>query len=114
MRPFNLAKDVLCRFAIVRTEKAVYLLSDIHHLVCDGASYDLFIQEICNLLEGKSIEAEICSYNEFVAEQKAAESSDEFAAAKAFFAERLNGIESVTELPADITNPHSPGENARV
>ena len=114
VRPFNLAKDFLCRFAIVRTEKAVYLLSDIHHLVCDGASYDLFIQEICNLLEGKSIEAEICSYNEFVAEQKAAESSDEFAAAKAFFAERLNGIESVTELPADITNPHSPGENARV
>ena len=114
VQPFNLAKDFLCRFAIVRTEKAVYLLSDIHHLVCDGASYDLFIQEICNLLEGKPIEAEMCSYNEFVAEQKAAESSEEFAAAKDFFAERLSGIESITELPADLTTPHSPGENARV
>ena len=114
VRPFNLAKDLLCRFTIVRTEKAVYLLSDIHHLVSDGASYDLFIQEICDLLEGKSIEAEQCSYNEFVAEQKAAEQSESFAAAQAFFAERLSGIESVTELPADLTNPKSPGENARV
>ena len=114
VRPFNLAKDFLCRFAIVRTEKAVYLLCDIHHLVCDGASYDLFIHELCDLLEGKSIEPEICSYNQFVAEQKEAESSAEFAAAQAFFAERLSGIENITELPADLTNPHSPGENARV
>ena len=114
VRPFNLAKDLLCRFTIVRTEKAVYLLSDIHHLVCDGASYDLFIHEICELLEGKTIEPELCSYNEFVAEQKAAEDREQFAAAQAFFAERLSGIESITELPADLTNPHSPGENARV
>ena len=114
VQPFNLAKDFLCRFAIVRTEKAVYLLSDIHHLVCDGASYDLFIQEICDLLEGKTIEPEICSYTEFVAGQKDAENTEEFAAAQAFFAERLGGIEGITELPADLTNPRSPGENGCV
>lgn len=114
VQPFNLQKDLLFRFYIVRTEKNLYLLSDIHHLVCDGASYDLFIHEICDLLEGKEIEPEMCSYPQFVAEQKAAENGESFKAAKDFFAERLTGIESVTEIQPDLTNALPQGENGRV
>ena len=114
VQPFNLQKDLLFRFFIVRTEKNLYLLSDIHHLVCDGASYDLFIHEICDLLEGKEIEPEMCSYPQFVAEQKAAENGESFKAAKDFFAERLTGIESVTEILPDLTNALPQGENGRV
>ncbi len=114
VQPFNLQKDLLFRFVIVRTEKNLYLLSDIHHLVCDGASYDLFIHEICDLLEGKEIEPEMCSYPQFVAEQKAAENGESFKAAKDFFAERLTGIESVTEIQPDLTNALPQGENGRV
>ena len=114
VQPFNLQKDLLFRFVIVRTEQHLYLLSDIHHLVCDGASYDLFIHEICDLLEGKEIEPEMCSYPQFVAEQKAAENGESFKAAEAFFAERLTGIESVTEIQPDLTNALPQGENGRV
>jgi amino acid adenylation domain-containing protein len=114
VQPFNLQKDLLFRFFIVRTEQNLYLLSDIHHLVCDGASYDLFIHEICDLLEGKEIEPEMCSYPQFVAEQKAAENGESFKAAKDFFAERLTGIESVTEIQPDLTNALPQGENGRV
>ncbi len=114
VQPFNLQKDLLFRFFIVRTEKNLYLLSDIHHLVCDGASYDLFIHEICDLLEGKEIEPEMCSYPQFVAEQKAAENGESFKAAKDFFAERLTGIESITEIQPDLTNALPQGENGRV
>ena len=109
VQPFNLSKDLLFRFSIVQTDMAVFLLCDIHHLVCDGASYDIFIREICDLLEGKSIEPELCSYPQFVEEQKAAEESPEFAEAQAFFADRLSGIENSTELPADLTNPKPEG-----
>ena len=114
VQPFNLTKDLLFRFVIVRTEEHVYLLSDIHHLISDGASYDLFIHEICDLIEGKSIEPEMCSYPQFVLEQKAAEGGEAFAAAQAFFAERLAGVESNTELQPDLTNPLPQGENGRV
>ena len=114
VRPFNLSKDLLFRFAIVRTQQNLYLLSDIHHLVCDGASYDLFIHEICDLLEGREIEPEMCSYPQFVAEQKAAQEGETFKAAEAFFAERLAGIESITEIQPDLTNALPQGENGRV
>ena len=114
VRPFNLAKDRLFRFQIVKTEKAVYLYCDIHHLVCDGYSYDLLIHEICTLMDGGEIEPEICSYAQFVREQKAAENGEAFAKAAAFFKERLGGVENVTEVAPDLVNPRPQGENAKV
>ena len=114
VRPFNLAKDRLFRLATIRTEKALYLYCDIHHLVCDGYSYDLFIHEICNLMNGQEIEREMCSYHQFVAEQKTAEKDNAFAEAAEFFKQRLCEVEEVTELAPDLTNPRPQGENGRV
>jgi amino acid adenylation domain-containing protein len=105
VRPFNLSKDLLCRFSIVRTEQALYLYCDMHHLVCDGASYDVFFNELCALLDGGTIDKEMCSYAQFVADEKKAESGDEYAAAKEFFHSQLGQVEGATEVAADLTNP---------
>ena len=105
VRPFNLSKDLLCRFSIVRTEQALYLYCDVHHLVCDGASYDVFFNELCALLNGETIDREMCSYAQFVADEQAAVTGEEYAAAKEFFHSQLAEVEGVTELAADITNP---------
>ncbi|MBR5906542.1 MAG: amino acid adenylation domain-containing protein [Bacteroidales bacterium] len=113
VRPFNLSKDILFRFEIVQTEKALYLYCDIHHLVCDGYSYDVLIHEICDLMDGKEIEPEMCTYAQFVAEQHAAESGEEFARAADFFKQRLGEVENVTEIAPDLVNPKPQGENGR-
>jgi len=105
VRPFNLSKDLLCRFSIVRTEEALYLYCDMHHLVCDGASYDVFFNELCALLDGGSIDKEMCSYAQFVADEQAAKDGDEYAAAKEFFHSQLAQVEGATELAPDLTNP---------
>ena len=105
VRPFNLSKDLLCRFSIVRTEQALYLYCDVHHLVCDGASYDVFFNELCALLNGETIDREMCSYAQFVADEQAAVTGEEYAAAKEFFHSQLAEVEGVTELAADLTNP---------
>ena len=105
VRPFNLSKDLLCRFSIVRTEKALYLYCDMHHLVCDGASYDVFFNELCTLLDGGSIDKEMCSYAQFVADEQTAETGEEYAAAKEFFHSQLAQVEGATEVAADLTNP---------
>ena len=105
VRPFNLSKDLLCRFSIVRTEKALYLYCDMHHLVCDGASYDVFFNELCALLDGGTIDKEMCSYAQFVADEQAAKTGEEYAAAKEFFHSQLAQVEGATEVAADLTNP---------
>ena len=114
VRPFNLGKDRLFRLATIHTDKALYLYCDIHHLVCDGYSYDLFIHEICSLMNGEEIEPEMCSYMQFVVDQKAAEKDAAFAEAAEFFKQRLGDVEEVTELAPDLTNPRPQGENGRV
>jgi amino acid adenylation domain-containing protein len=102
VRPFNLQKAPLYRFEIVRTEQTVHLLMDIHHLVFDGGSADLLIRQICSLLEGQNIEQETYTYLHFVTDQQAAEDTDEFRAAKDFFAEKLQTCEGASEIPADL------------
>ena len=109
VKPFNLRQGPLYRIEIVTTEQNVYLMMDIHHLVVDGGSFDLLLSQLFDLLNGKEIESESFTYADFVAAQKAAESSPEYAAARDFFQERLGKLEGVTEVPSDLTNPKEQG-----
>ena len=109
VKPFNLRQGPMYRMEIVTTEQDVYLLVDIHHLVFDGSSFDLFLNQLCDLMNGRDIEAEAISYADFVADEKAAEGSQAYTEAQNFFNDRLGGLEGVTEMPTDLTNPLEQG-----
>ena len=109
VKPFNLRQGPLYRIEIVTTEEHVYLMMDIHHLVVDGGSFDVLLEQLFELLNGQEIEPETFTYADFVAAQKEAESSEEYAEARDFFEKRLGKIEGVTEIPADLTNPKEQG-----
>ena len=109
VKPFNLRQGPLYRMEIVTTEQWVYLMMDIHHLVVDGGSFDVILSQLFDLLNGKEIEPETFTYADFVAAQKAAESSEEYAAARDFFQTRLGKVEGVTEVPSDLSNPKTQG-----
>ena len=102
VRPFNLHKPPLCRFEVVKTESGVHLLMDVHHLVFDGGSADLFIRQIGLVLDGSPIEKENYTYLDFVSDQQKAEDSDKFKAAQQFFAEKLQSCEGASEIPANL------------
>ena len=114
VRPFNLRQGPLYRMEIVTTEHDVYLLTDVHHLIFDGGSFDLFLNQLCDLMNGKEIEAEAISYANFVADEKAAENTPSYMEAKNFFNERLGKVEGVTEVPTDLTNPLDQGTVSEV
>ncbi len=109
VRPFNLQKPPLYRFEVVETEQGIHLLMDLHHLVFDGGSADLFIRQINSVLEGQDIDSETYSYLDFVADQQAAEDSDAFRAAQQFFAEKLQTCEGASEIPADLPKTEEVG-----
>ena len=105
VRPFDLATGPLCRFEIVTTEQGDYLLFDVHHLVFDGGSTDIFFHQLCALLNGTPIEEEAISYPAYVMAEKAAEDSEDYRVAKDFFKARLSVVESATEVRPDLPNP---------
>ena len=114
VKPFNLRQGPLYRMEIVTTEQDVYLLTDVHHLIFDGGSFDLFLNQLCDLMNGKEIEAEAIRYADFVADEKAAENSPAYIEAKKFFNERLGKVEGITEVSSDLTNPLEQGSVSEV
>ncbi len=110
VRPFNLQKAPLYRFEVVKAGAAVALLMDVHHLLFDGGSADLFIRQLCSVLDGAPAEKERYTYLDFVADQQKAEEGDAFRASQQFFAEKLATCEGASEIPADNRQGGSPEE----
>lgn len=109
VRPFNLQKPPLYRFEVVRTESALCLLIDVHHLVFDGGSADLLIRQISSVIEGTPVEKEKYTYLDFVRDQQEDEKSETFNAAREFFAEKLRTCEGSSEIPSDLPKTNQQG-----
>ena len=102
VKPFNLSKGPLYRAEIVKTDKGLYLLLDVHHLIFDGASFDIVLKQIIQRIENQDIEKENYTYFNFVSDQQRNATSKEFGEAKAFFDQQMSHFENAAELTADI------------
>ena len=105
VKPFDLSTGPLYRFEIVTTGQQTYLLMDVHHLVFDGGSVDIFLQQLCSLLDGRAIEEEDQSYAAYVTAEQAAEGGEDYLASRDFFKDRLAAVEAATEVRPDLPNP---------
>ena len=101
VQPFNLSRDLLFRFTCVATDEAHYLLMDIHHLIFDGASCDLFIQQLNTLLDGATLPLSDYSYFDYIKEEKRNEEGETYQAHKTFFAQQLAQCEGGSTIPTD-------------
>ena len=105
VKPFDLSHGPLYRFEIVTTEKQTYLLMDVHHLIFDGGSVDIFLQQLCSIMNAEPIEDEDQQYADYVMAEKTAEGGTDYQAAAEFFKERLSAVEAATEVRPDLPNP---------
>lgn len=94
-RPFRLLEEPLCRFEIVQADR-VYLLMDMHHLIIDGGSVDIFTHDLCRRLEGIAPEKEAYTCFDAVADEKLTEE------AETFFENYLAEYEDSTQLIPDL------------
>ena len=102
VKPFNLSKGPLYRAEVVKTEKRLCLLLDVHHLIFDGASFDIVLKQIIQRIDNQDIEKENYTYFDFVSDQQRNASGREFGEAKAFFDQQMSRFENAAELTADI------------
>ena len=112
MQPFNLSEGPLYRVSVVRSGEGLYLFTDFHHLVFDGRSYDIFITQLTQALEGHAPSAENYTYFDYAADQAEARQSEAYAAARAFFGSRMAGCEGASGVLPD-REPHADGTPGR-
>ncbi len=102
IRPFDLSKGPLYRFELIRVDGHLYLFMHLHHLITDGGSVDLLLNELVERIEGREVEAEKLSYLDFASEQKKLEDSAEYKESKEFFDKVLEGCEGASRIPAEL------------
>ena len=58
VKPFDIQNERLFRIAIYRTDTRNYLFVDLHHIIADGNSYDIFFEDLDAAYQGKALETE--------------------------------------------------------
>lgn len=58
VKPFDIEKERLFRIAIYKTGTRKYLFVDLHHIIADGNSYDIFFEDLNAAYQGKTLAEE--------------------------------------------------------
>ena len=103
IRSFDISSGPLYRAEVLDAPSGVTLLLDFHHLVYDGASLSIIINEICAALEGSEPVDEPDSYADFAEAQQACTTDH-----KAYFDKLFGEGVTSTTLPADLNGEAGP------
>ena len=106
VKPFDFENGPLFRFKIFITPDGLYFFNDVHHLITDGTSTSVFIQNLAKIYAGISPDEE--DVNGFMLsdyEQKLKESA-RYAECREFYDKMLAGVETDSNIiPDQIDDP---------
>ncbi|MCK4258418.1 MAG: non-ribosomal peptide synthase/polyketide synthase [Halanaerobiales bacterium] len=106
IRPFDLKKAPLLRVELLEIEKDKYLLMlDMHHIISDGYSIDLLINEFLKLYEGYSLSKLQIQYKDFAEWQNKLFETSQFKKQEEYWLNRFSPDIPVLELPTDFKRP---------
>lgn len=91
VRPYGLFNEPLYRFEIYRTMEGNYLFMDLHHLIADGSSLGILIEQINLAYGGKSLSQETYSSYDAVLDHEAAIKSAAYIEAEEFYRSEFQG-----------------------
>lgn len=104
IRPFDLGVGPLFRVNVVRLGADEHLLFlDMHHIVADGISLQLVLQEFAALYEGKTLEPLPMQYKDYANWQ--GKRRETLQAQEAYWLDVLQGELPVLNLPLDYPRP---------
>jgi len=110
MQPFRLHSDRLFRIRLFETEEGKYIFTDLHHIIFDGASMMILLNDIERAYKGEPVEPEIYSGFE-IAEDEADRKEEIFEEAKKWYLDTFSGIE-VDSLPIPDKKEDTPSFGA--
>ena len=94
VRPFPLLNSPLYRIAVYKTNTGNYLFMDFHHIVFDGSSETILINDIEKAYSGSILEKETYTGFESALDEENARSSDSYVKAKNYYDSVFTGCET--------------------
>ncbi len=106
VQPFNLQKAPLLRVKLVHVSAQRYLLLfDMHHIVSDGVSMGILLNEFACLYHGDDLPELTVHYKDFAVWQNSMLSSESMRIHEAYWLETFSGEIPVLALPTDFPRP---------
>lgn len=102
VKPFDVEKAPLLRVTLAKvTEERHFLLLDMHHLIADGVSMSVLIQELTDLYRGKELRPLKLQYKDFSVWQHERFAAEEFKRHERYWLETIGENIPVLDLPLD-------------
>jgi amino acid adenylation domain-containing protein len=102
VRPFDLSRPPLIRAGIKSPGKNKHLLMiDLHHIISDGVSMNILVEELMTLYKGESLPAVELQYKDFSTWQKSKRAKEVLKGQEAFWLKVYEGKIPGLKLPYD-------------
>ncbi|WP_299135408.1 non-ribosomal peptide synthetase [uncultured Tenacibaculum sp.] len=103
--PFNLERGPLIRAKLLKIEEKLFvLLVDIHHIVFDGISMKIFMQELFTVYQNMELPKLEINYVDYATWYHREDYQKKLRAQKDFWTKQLEGYSNNTVLPTDFKN----------
>lgn len=111
-RPFDILQEPLYRMTVAETEDNVYLFADFHHIIFDGTSLRIFLQELGKAYDEEKLRPEQYSYFNYVQDEIRKENTPSYKEAEEYFASKFKDFAGTSEIPADLNGKMEEGKLA--
>ncbi|PZT51910.1 condensation domain-containing protein, partial [Paenibacillus silvae] len=106
IRPFDLAKPPLLRVGLAQLAPERHILMyDMHHIISDGVSMEIFVDEFVRLYGGEPLEPLRIQYKDYTVWQHSPEQQERLQQQETYWLSRFQGELPVLEMPTDYPRP---------
>ena len=106
IKPFDLLNDLLFSINIFKTEKNVYVVINIHHIIFDGLSMYIFLEKLKSAYENKSIEKENEEFGQFALYEEEIKKTNKYKEAKEYFSSMFKDELPDNNMVLDYKRPN--------
>ncbi len=113
--PFDIVGDRLFHIRLMQDAEHIYLFLDYHHIIVDGTSMQIMLQDINKAYRGEAIQPEQLTMAQVAIDECEGRKSPAFDQAKQWYAENFNCSDTFTQIIPDRDDPvHSEDNQLRV
>ncbi len=106
VKPFDLSLAPLFRAKLIKlNDNKMLLLLDMHHIISDGTSLSILLQELCDLYNGSSLPEKQIDYTDFALWEKDQFETDEFNNLKDFWVGKFSDEIPLLNMPTSYKRP---------
>ncbi|AET61298.1 peptide synthetase 3 [Paenibacillus terrae HPL-003] len=106
VQPFDLGQAPLFRVGLIETDPEHHiLLLDMHHIISDGTSINVLIQDFIRLYAGDTLTSLRIQYKDYAAWQQEQQQSERYRQQESYWLNSFAGELPVLDIPTDYPRP---------